>query len=446
MPPVRSALREIAICAAWLLLAGCGARSGLDVELAERDAMVATLDSGQDAGIDGGPIVLPDCFEALPAGSERGTVDEVHARVALGRDDNLYSAREIDDVWHAISIDPCLRPRWDVPLPELARSSRVDVMVAPTGEVWVIGRGEPGFVRLSPLGERLPSGFDFEGGLDTWVGVRDEGPVFSSFLSVEEKYLNVVRGGAVDTVRLASPSSFVWDGECALAGGLTACWNVAYEGTTQRWIRESPRIIDGTLRHVVPPAFDGRRLWTVRYGISSYQLVAIDAATGATDVEVGFMSTLSGQSELLIGPPVVVADGSILVYAHGTGHEGALRLHGPDGLERWRLAFPRTRRSTPAGGAIFSDEATHLVGRSGIAYLGMGDVVAAIDLESRSVLWQVAGLVDVNEPGINLARNGDLYVLDHERRLHAIATGVPGGLEATPWPIPGGNAQLSLAR
>ena len=60
-------------------------------------------------------------------------------------------------------------------------------------------------------------------------------------------------------------------------------------------------------------------------------------------------------------------------------------------------------------------------------------------------MWRLDGLVDVNEPAVNLGPGGDLYVLDAERTLYAIATGSPG-LAASPWPIPGGGHRVAHAR
>lgn len=194
---------------------------------------------------------------------------------------------------------------------------------------------------------------------------------------------------------------------------------------------------------MLAPAFDGARMWSVEYGVSTYRLVAVDVASGVRAVETMIMRTSSGQTELLIGPPVVTSRGDVAVYVHGTREppRGALEVYAPDGARRWTFVAPRAPRSTPAGGAVFSGEATHLAGRAGVLYLAMGDAVYAIDEDSRE-RWRVEGLGDLNEPGVNLSDNGDLYVRDADGALTAIAT-ESAGLAASPWPIPGGDARLS---
>lgn len=436
--------RTLAVFLFAMLASACGARSGLATDEQSRDAQVEL-----DAGTDAGPLEPPDCGEFTPIGSIRASVDDVHTRVAVGADRNLYTARETDDGWLAISFDPCLRERWSTPIEGLTRRARV--MVDARGDVWIVGQGDPGYWRFSSDGRPLETELPIEDLLFTWIGLPDDGgPVYATSVEVEEKYLHSIDlAGGDRRVRLETPSSFVYDGECGLTGGLAACWNVAYDRRTldRRWFESTARLVDGTFRHILPPAFDRERAWSIEFGISTYRLVAVDLASGDRTVEATIMRTSSGQTELLIGPPVVTERGDVAVYVHGTrdtSPRGALELFAADGTQRWTFPAARAARSTPAGGAVFSGEATHLVGRAGIVYLAMGNSVYAVDAIDGSERWRLEGLGDVNEPGVNLSPNGDLYVRDAEGTLLAIAT-ESFGLAASPWPIPGGNARLSLA-
>lgn len=430
----------------WLILSiACGARTDLEVESSSGPSIdAAVLDAPT---IDARPDP-PACGGAIPAGEIRASIEGIHARVAIGDDGNLYTARQIGDGWLAISLDPCLVERWATPVAIEERSPRgMDVSVAGDGTVWLVGQsgleqwafsldGEPR-PGLVPMGERRR---------DTWIGVGRDGPIYSAFLSSEEKWLIVTDGDRFEELRLPTPSSFVWDGECALFDGVPTCWNIGFRSDPldRSWFEGRPRLIDGTLRHAVPPAFDGRRMWSIEYGISTYDIVAVDVRDGDRMIREPLMRTSSGQTELLLGPPVIAEDGSVIVYRHGSGVPGALEKRSSDGDLVWTVDAPRVRRSTPAGGAIFSDEATHLVGRGGLVYLGVGATVYAIDLEG-AVAWRLDAFVDVNESAPNLHPNGDLYVLDQGATLYAIATDSPG-LARSPWPIPGGNARLAWSR
>ena len=443
---VRTLVTALALCGCLgMELGACGARSGLEVGPGPADAGPADAPPA-----DAGPVIPPDCGETVPVGAIRARAAEIDARPAVGDDRNLYTARRIGETWEAVSLDPCLRERWSTPIAlgdSLPR--RMHVSVDDLGDVWIVADNTLEQWRFSPDGAPLPALPPLDRRRDTWVGLEDgRGPVYSVFRSVEEKWLvRADRTGVVEEVPLPTPSSFVWADECAIFDGAATCFSIAFDRAPLRvrWQTDRPDLLDGTLRHITPPATDGRRMWAVMYGISTYDLVAIDVATGARAVRVPLMRTGSGQTELLLGPAVVAEDGTVIVYRHGSGVSGALSAHAPDGSERWTYPAPRARRSGPAGGALFDHEATHLVGRGGIVYLAMGDAVHAVRLEDASTVWRLDGLTDVNEPGVNLGPGGDLYVLDAERTLYAIATGSPG-LAASPWPIPGGGHRLAHAR
>lgn len=430
-----------------VLAIACGARTDLEVE---RSPLVdAAVDAALDApGFDARPDP-PDCGDSVPVGQVRASVDAIHARVAIGDDDNLYTARRVDDAWLAVSLDPCLEERWATPVALGDRTPRgMDVSVADDGTVWLIGQSgldqwafssdgdpRPGLI---PMGERRR---------DTWIGLGANGPIYSVFLTTEEKWLVVTDGDRFEDLRLPTPSSFVWDGECAVFADAPTCWNIGFrfDPLDRAWLEGRPRLIDGTLRNIVPPAFDGRRMWSIEYGISTYELVAVDVRDGDRVIREPLMRTSSGQTELLLGSPVIAEDGSVILYRHGSGVPGALEKRSSSGELEWTASAPRVRRGTPAGGAIFSNEALHLVGRGGLVYLAVGASVYALELRDGSLVWRIDGLTDLNESAINLHRNGDLYVLDRGETLHAIVT-ASAGLAPSPWPIPGGNARLSLSR
>ena len=441
-------LRVIAVLAVWV--SACGARTGLEVA---PDAATSATDSSValDAGPpDAGPVIPPVCGEAVAVGEIRARASEIDARPAVGDDRNLYTARRDGDAWLAVSLDPCLRERWSTPIALEGRAPRLmHVAVDDLGDVWVVADNTLEQWRFSSTGEPLTALPPMDLRRDTWVGLEDgAGPVYSVFRSAEEKRLvRADRSGEIEQLGLPTPSSFVWNDECAVFAGSPTCFSIAFDRAPLRvrWQVDRPTLVDGTLRHVTPPATDGTRMWAVMFGISTYDLVAIDLATGARAVRVPLMRTSSGQSELLLGPAVVAEDGTVIVYRHGSGVPGALSAHGADGIERWSYPAARARRSGSSGGAIFDHDATHLIGRGGLVYLAMGDTVHAVRIADGSSAWRLDGLTDVNEPAVNLSPNGDLYVLDAERTLYAIATD-SAGLAPSPWPIPGGGHRLAHAR
>lgn len=246
---------------------------------------------------------------------------------------------------------------------------------------------------------------------------------------------------------LPAPTSWVWDGECAIFDRRPTCVSIAFDRAplSVRWLDDAPRLIDGTLRNVVPPATDGRRLWTIEYGISTYDLIARDLASGVVAVRAPLMRTTRGQFELILGSPVVAEDGTVLVYRHGSGVGGAFVAHAPDGTPRWSRPAARTRGFGPADGAIFDHDAMLGVGRGGIVYGAVGSSVVALRVADGDPVWELAAFTDLNAPAMNLSPNGDLYVVDAEGVLYAIATS-SSGLASSPWPIVGGGHRLASSR
>ena len=432
---------------ATVTLSGCGARSGLDA-LALDAAMPAPHDAAVSPA-DAGPLVPPACGESIPAGQLRGSVGEIHSGTAIDAEGNLYVARRVGDDWFAVSLDPCLRERWSTPVPLLSRSPRrmhVGSTIAARCGWWPTTRSTSGTsLRAASPSPRCPRWVPRA--TRGWASPTARVPSTSVFRSSDDKSLIRLVGDRWDETPLAAPSSFVYEDECALVGTQPTCFSVAFEHRPlrMRWMVDEPRLLDGTFRHVIPPGSDGARLWTIAFGISTYELIGVDLETGARTVRVPLMRTTRGQSELLLGPPVVTEDANIVVYRHGSGVPGALVAFERDGTELWRYPAARTRRSTSADGAIFDYEGTHLVGRGGLVYLAVGDSVHAVRAESGELVWRLDGFDDLNESAINLSVRGDLYVLDASGSLHAIATS-SAGLAPTPWPVAGGNARHAYAR
>lgn len=443
------------LCAVLLasLCGACGSRTGLDPW--ERDASQAPdarraedaespdVSIRPDAGTD---ARAPECGAPAAVGQIRARVSDIHARVAIGRDGMLFTARQEGSDWFALSLDPCLQQRWSRPLPGDGRPAAVDISVSDAGDVWWAADSIRGEWHFSHDGEPLPGLLPMDQRRGTFVGLAEgTGPIFSAFFASDDWWLVRNGGGRRDELPLPN-SPFVWKDECLVVGQGVACYQIAVDGSPLgiRWEQTAaPRIVDGTLRDIVPPATDGRHLWTIEWGIFTYDLVAVDLESGERVVRVPVLRT-SNQNDLLLGPPVITEDGSIVVYRRASIVPGALVSYSPEGAVRWEVPFMPSPDERP-GRPVSTNVATHLVGRGDILYLAMGTSVVAIDAADGGEIWRLEGLGNVNQGALNLSPNGDLYVRNANGALYAITTGSEG-LASTPWPIPGGNARLSRAR
>lgn len=449
--PIYSSIRTAALMA---LISACGSSTGLDPW--ERDASSAPdVPLRVDAALpdvavfpDVRPdVTRPDCGGAAPIGQIRAQVSDIDARVAVGQDGMLFTARQEGSDWSALSLNPCLQERWVRPLMmNEERINSIDVSVSDAGDVWWAADNIRGEWHYSHDGDPLPDLLPMDQRRGTFVGLADgTGPIFSASFASDDWWL--VRNAGERRDELALPSSpFVWKDECIIIGQGVACYQIAIDASplSVRWEQTTrPHIVDGTLRNIVPPATDGRRLWTIEWGIFTYDLVAVDIETGERVVRVPFLRT-SNANDLLLSPPVITESGNILVYRRASIVPGALMSYTAEGEIRWMVPVTPSPDERPSR-TVSTNVATHLLGAGGIVYLAMGTSVIALDEEDGSEVWRLEGLGNVNQGAVNLSPNGDLYVRNANGTLYAITTG-SRGLANTPWPIPGGNARLSRAR
>lgn len=455
-------MRHATIGVLTIALLGCGARSDLALApdatvVGPRDAGPRTdasrpRDGGIDAGVDASEIDPPSCEAEVPVGAIRGTVEDIDSRPAIDDAGNLYALREAPDAegeWFVVSYDPCLRVRWVVPLVgEVRGLRRGRVMVDGRGDVWVVARGPGEVWRFSSEGAPLPVDVPRDEILFTWIGVPDEGgPVLATDGARGRQLHRVDSTGGVRSVALPEETTYVYEDECFALADTIGCVDVAFdrESLTQLFRTPSPRLIDGTFRHPLPPASDGALTYVVEYGISTYRLRVRETRTGAERALVTLARSTRGQSNLLVGPPVLTEGGLVVLYlsTHRDDGEapGQLEAFTRDGAPAWSFAAPRTRRREDPYDGIYSGEATHVAGRGAI-YLAVGASVYAIDDRDGALLWQLEGLGDLNEPGTNLSPNGELYVRSVDGVLTAIRTASPG-LARSSWPAPGGGHRLN---
>ncbi|RLB56877.1 MAG: hypothetical protein DRJ42_02100 [Deltaproteobacteria bacterium] len=452
--------RELLRCARLLLLLialllgwGCGSKTSLGVE-GLADSGRPPFDSGPSP-VDTGPPPRPDCFGELAPGDVRGQLEGIDGRPAYDALGNLYAPQQTEEGWRLVSHDPCLALRWAVDLPEAFDgrpwSIRTSVDVHVSGHVWLKGRFE--VTRVTTDGVLDPPSLDVEGQVWTWVAIPAAGPVYGSTNGTDmPKYLYRTRaGGGSDRVVLEEPSSFLWNDECLVdAGGRGAvlCWNVAYELTslTRRYYRNPPALIDGTLRNITQPAFDGARLWSLRYGISTYELIGLDARSGEMAVRQSVARTTSGQTNAIMGPPVIGPRGEVLVYFNGsraTGADGQLHaFSGDDGDPLWSYPAPRIRGS--GTGRVFSVTSNLAVGDAGVVYLAVGESLHGVAVVGGERRWATSGLGDVNDPELQISPLGDIAVRTGETTVTIVAT-ESRGVGPTPWPVAGGGPSATYA-
>jgi len=430
---------------------GCGSKTQLSIgegggeipDAAPRDARDARPPEDTE------PPPRPSCFDELSPGELRGSIPEIHGRPAYDDEGNLYAPRLDDEDWAVVSYDPCLVQRWSVDLPGFdGRSRRIRTSVDSDGQVWMKGRFEP--MRVTTSGAPSPVMLEAEGRIWTWVGIPPAGPVYASVNGTDmPRYLYRTRaGGSSDRVQLEEESSYVWDEECLVGGGAALCWNVGYDldDLDRRYYHDPPRLLDGTLRNITQPAFDGERIWTQVFGISTYELIATSIFAGRRTVRTPLARTTRGQTDTIISPPVIGVEGEVLVYFSGhreIGPDGQLQAFTPDGEALWSYPANRTRR--PGSIGIFGTTSSIAIGDANVAYLAVGDAVHAVVVSTGIGRWTSSGLGDVNDPELSISPLGDIAILDAEDTLHIIAT-ESRTVARTPWPVAGGGPALTYAR
>jgi hypothetical protein len=267
------------------LLGACGARTGLlvDGELGD-GATTVNPQPPRDAGV----LMPPMCGDEVPIGAIRGKIAHIDSRVAIDDVGNLYASRvNDDDSLSLVSFDPCLRPRWQVPIvgaKRLYTSPRV--VVDGRGDVWVISpdRTLPAVWRFAADGSPKDLGVKLGSLLETWIGVPDEGgPIFVTGTWKDLALQRVDATGRLDSVAVKDDDdSGLSDGECFASGDTIGCVDTAFDqaSLTRLWISPSTLLLDGTYRHVVPPAWDGVNTYVVESGISTYEMRSEETRTG----------------------------------------------------------------------------------------------------------------------------------------------------------------------
>jgi outer membrane protein assembly factor BamB len=440
---------------AWL--AACGARTGLSsYEPADAGAgfdALAPIDVA--AGVRDAVVVPPPhCSNEVPVGAIRGKVEHVDSRAAIDDGGNLYALRMSADRKSAsvIALDPCLRLLWQSPLDGwMWAYGQSRVMVDGNGDVWVMSPDADAKQtwRFASDGTPKRIGVDLGSDLRTVIAVPDEGgPVFVTGMFRDLRLKRVDAQGRLDAVAVREDQADLYDGECFALPDTIGCADIAFDRASlaKLWVSPNTLLLDGTFRHVLPPASDGASSYLVEYGISTYQLRAREVRTGRVRFTTQLTHTTMGQVGILLGPPVISATGLVILYvsAHRqeAAAEGQLEAFHSDGRAAWTFAAQRTARPDPNRvDAIFSDVATHVAGTSAI-YLAVGRSVYAVREEDGRLLWQIDGLGDVNEPGTNLSPNGDLYVRNLDGVLYAIRTESSGPAPSM-WPVPGGGHRLN---
>lgn len=433
-----------------LALVGCGARTGLEAAPAPGDG--GRPDAGRpDAALpDAGPPVMP-CGDAVPAGSIRWRVEDVVVGAAFGPRGHVYATvRAADGAIDLASFDRCTGAlRWRrpaMPAPErpgLVRSPRVRFTSA--DEVLVVSSN--GYIRSYGLWR-----FDLEGAplpeyalpqpmVDFYAIPADHGPVVRTY-GDEVGYTHALDlAGAVEATW---PESITPAEECVASGDRMHCYAGSYRLPSGEVLRESPgsaELVDGTFRHVVPPAVHGDRLYAIVYGVSTYWFDAVDVTDGSRVFRVSLMRTSRGQTDLRLGRPVVGPDGVVYVYANGhreaERYTGALVAFDRDGAERWRFVADATEQE-------FFFHATHAIGDAGVVYLAIGDGVYAVDARDGRERWALHPGAAFNRPQVAIGPTGDLAVHTDTDELLIIAT-ESSGLADSPWPAPAGDRRNANA-
>lgn len=415
-------------------LLACGARTS--PRIGEPDA---ALDAG--VPVDAAP---PTCWEREWPGTVRGELPDVDGRPACDPGGNLYAPRRLreEDRWQLVSYDPCLELRWvrDLPAEFSGPGLGMRTSVDPTGRVWVHDRFALAQITMDGALVQPPLWIEYADRLFGWVATPAEGPIFAT-VNDGARDLYRVDGDRVLRTSTRPPSSGVYDEECVFASPRTLCWDVGFDGALRElyYRGDRQRIIDGTRRHLTQVAWDGRRLWTLRYGISTYQLVGREPISGRDDVVVEVARTAAGQTRMTASPPAIGPAGEVVVYFHGRSPgdrpEGFFLSVDPNGRERW--VFPASRSLSSRN--VFSTTASVAIGDAGVVYGAVGNFVYGIDLEDGTERWRTFTDLDLDDPDLQLSPLGDLALRDDDGVLTIVAT-ESTGLADSPWPIAGGDS------
>ena len=408
------------------------------------------------------PIGPPPCNPALAAGEVRFEIEGVAGRVAIGADGTLYAPlRTAENGRDLAAFDVCGELLWQAPAidgQDPGIVMRPNARLSADGRYVVLsntgGYGQAYTLRCYDTASGLEGVCPWSDALEgwrisAWIGwPPGRGPIGVFFPNdTIDPHLLAFAGDGALLVDL--PDVRADHEECALAldGTTIVCYDVAFDlfEDAPRWEGGGDRLVDGTLRHVVPPALANGLLHTVVYGVSTYRFVTRDAATGDTVVREALGPSSLGQSDLRIGAPVVGVDGTVYVYLNihreNELHRGELMALDPvDGSRRWTHLADATEQD-------FFRHATHTLGTGSRLYFAIGSEVSALDAQSGEVVWQRTDLgTAFNHAGPVLSPNGDLAVRSDDDRLFVLATDSIGGSAPSEWPAPGGDRRNANAR
>ena len=424
-------------------IASCGARTGLDVQ-AREDAGADAAPAG-DVPVDDAPVA-PDCGPRPAVGTVRFRVPGVVGRVAIGADGMIYAPYATPTRGRGVvAIDACGQERWRTPAVEPSRGGAIlngEVRLSTGGDVLLtsmLGDIAARGVRRFGTDGRPRAPYPVDGTVARFVGLpAGLGPVLVTQAGTTEGRLE---GYDLVGRRLFQQRDWSNVNECAIRGATVACLDRAFDMARQRVLWTQPvEILDGTLRHPLPPAIDGDRIYVAFFGLSSYVLIARDVATGRVLWRTELARSTRGQVDLLMGAPVVGTGGTVYVYVNvhrsdgGTGQLQAIRR---DGSRAWAFAAPATRTD-------YSRFATHVVGDAGVIYLGVGRSVSAVGEDGR-LRWMLPMPEGVNASAPALSPTGDLVVHTDDDQLVVIATESSGAAN-TAWPSSNGDSRNANAR
>lgn len=426
----------------------CGARTGLE---GPPDAAVeAAPDAAEppDAGPGDVPLQPPSCGRQTPVGSVRFAVAGVTGHAAIDADGTIYAPYETAERGRGVvALDACGRERWREPAVRPSRGGRVlggEVRLSTGGDVLLTSMygdaAARGIWRFGRDGEARPP-YPAVDAVVRFVGLPPgRGPV----LVTQGAMTTVGRLAAFDLEGRQTLDAPDWSNvnECAVSGTVVGCLDTALDLAGGRRLWSEPyEILDGTLRHPLPPAIDGDRIYVAFFGLSSYVLVARELRTGRVLWRVNLARSTRGQVDLLMGAPVVGADGTVYVYVNvhrgGGGASGELVAVRRDGTRAWGFGASATRTD-------YQRYATHAVGRAGVIYLAVGRALYAVGEDGR-LRWTLAIPEGANASAPVLSPNGDLALHTDDDRLLVVATESAGAAPSA-WPLTGGDARNGNAR
>lgn len=433
-------MRPRAVVGLFLALAACGARTELAGDTGVGDAGAGDVVAPPSAS------PPPDCGPRPPPGTERFRVAGVVGRPAIAADGTLFAPFATPAGGRGVvAVDACGRERWRVVAIEPAPRGSVRggaVRLTDGGDVLLtdlVGDvAARGIWRLDRDGNRRAP-YAVEGFLARFVAV----PVGQGPLLVTQEGTAPGRLDAYDLEGRRVLREEAWSNvnECAVRGRVVACLDRAFDLARRRLLwSQREEILDGTLRHPLPPAVDGDRIYVAMFGLSSYLLVAREVATGRELWRTALARSTRGQVDLLMGGPVVGRGGTIYVYLNvhrsdgGTGRLMAVR---PDGRIAWSFAAAATRTD-------YQRFATHALGDAGVIYLGVGTRLRAIDEDGRA-RWEREFREGVNASAPVVSVTGDLAVHTDDDQLVVVAT-ESHGPAATAWPVVNGDLRNANAR